>query len=83
MLTTSAYNVSGPQESSQTVSQVMQSYKIDLRSVHKLPILPPFAYGASRSTTFSPVSRISCSILISTNGGASAWISATLSHSSV
>ena len=38
------------------------------------PILPPLAYGARRSTTLMPVSRISCSTLISLNSGASWWI---------
>lgn len=37
------------------------------------------AYGASKSTTLIPVTKISCSTLISTNSGASAWMGATLS----
>mmetsp|Transcript_4404 Transcript_4404/g.15309 ORF Transcript_4404/g.15309 Transcript_4404/m.15309 type:complete len:205 (+) Transcript_4404:700-1314(+) len=40
----------------------------------KRPIFPPFWYGASRSTTLMPVTRISCSVDCSTNGGASRWI---------
>ena len=43
-----------------------------------LPIFPPLAYGASMSTTLIPVSRISCSTLISENAGASAWMAACL-----
>mmetsp|Transcript_3318 Transcript_3318/g.7484 ORF Transcript_3318/g.7484 Transcript_3318/m.7484 type:complete len:237 (-) Transcript_3318:25-735(-) len=38
------------------------------------PIFPPRAYGASRSTTLMPVTRISCSTLCSTNAGASPWM---------
>lgn len=39
-----------------------------------LPIFPPLAYGARRSTTLMPVSKISWLTLISTNSGASWWI---------
>ena len=47
-------------------------------NAHCIPIFPPLAYGASKSTTLMPVTRISCSVLISTNSGASAWIAARL-----
>ena len=40
----------------------------------KRPILPPFAYGASRSTTLIPVTKISASVDCSTYSGASLWI---------
>ncbi|CAN8020964.1 unnamed protein product, partial [Ixodes persulcatus] len=60
----------------------------------KRPILPPWKRrpsasenidsglirGASRSTTLMPVTRISCSTLISTNSGASWWIERNLSE---
>ena len=36
----------------------------------------PFTYGANKSTTLIPVTRISCSTDISTKGGASACIGA-------
>eukprot|EP00955_Chlamydomonas_euryale_P047009 353561-Chlamydomonas_euryale.AAC.5 len=38
------------------------------------PILPPRWYGASRSTTLMPVTRISWSVDCSTKGGASRWM---------
>ena len=38
------------------------------------PTLPPFAYGAKRSTTLIPVSKISLFVLCSSNGGGSLWI---------
>src|SRR3712207_6199900 len=40
----------------------------------KRPILPPLAYGASRSTTLMPVTRISASVDCSTKGGAGWWM---------
>ena len=40
----------------------------------KRPILPPFAYGARRSITLIPVSRISTTGLWSSNDGGSLWI---------
>merc|ERR1719348_1035228 len=43
------------------------------------PILPPFTYGARRSTTLMPVTRISWSTDMSANSGASAWMAANLS----
>merc|ERR550519_507134 len=45
------------------------------------PILPPFTYGARRSTTLIPVTRISCSTLMSSKTGASACIAALRSVS--
>ena len=45
-----------------------------VKTQRNIPIFPPLAYGASRSTTLIPVTRISCSVLISTNSGASAWM---------
>src|SRR5271165_714361 len=38
------------------------------------PILPPFRYGASRSTTLMPVTRISAEVACSSKVGASRWI---------
>ena len=38
------------------------------------PILPPLAYGASRSTTLMPVTRICASVAWSAKEGAGAWI---------
>ena len=38
------------------------------------PTLPPFAYGARRSTTLIPVSKTSLFVLCSSNGGGSLWI---------
>src|SRR5262249_33478706 len=38
------------------------------------PILPPLAYGASRSMTLMPVTRICASVDCSTNSGAWRWI---------
>ena len=40
----------------------------------KRPILPPLAYGVSKSTTLMPGTRISDSVDWSTNSGADAWI---------
>jgi len=40
----------------------------------KRPILPPFVYGARRSITLMPVSRISVSVDCSAKSGASWWI---------
>ena len=44
----------------------------------KRPILPPRAYGARRSTTLIPVTRISAVVDCSVNSGASAWMGAYL-----
>ena len=38
------------------------------------PILPPFGYGAIRSTTLMPVSSVSTDVDWSTNSGAGRWI---------
>jgi hypothetical protein len=40
----------------------------------KSPILPPFMYGASRSITLIPVTRISSDVLSSENAGAGRWM---------
>jgi len=40
----------------------------------KSPVLPPFVYGSSRSTTLMPVSNISTFVDWSSNGGAGRWI---------
>mmetsp|Transcript_29261 Transcript_29261/g.93797 ORF Transcript_29261/g.93797 Transcript_29261/m.93797 type:complete len:206 (-) Transcript_29261:160-777(-) len=45
----------------------------------KRPILPPLAYGARRSTTLMPVTRISADLPCSVKVGALAWIGANLS----
>ncbi len=44
------------------------------------PILPPFAYGQSRSTTLMPVGRISGTGFWSTNSGAAWWMARRLSN---
>jgi hypothetical protein len=38
------------------------------------PVLPPFVYGSSRSTTLMPVSNISTFVDCSSNAGAGRWI---------
>mmetsp|Transcript_149679 Transcript_149679/g.363554 ORF Transcript_149679/g.363554 Transcript_149679/m.363554 type:complete len:329 (-) Transcript_149679:10-996(-) len=43
------------------------------------PILPPLAYGASRSTTLIPVMRISSALPMSASVGGSTWMGARLS----
>ena len=40
----------------------------------KSPIFPPFWYGQSKSTTFIPVSSISCDVACSSKLGAGLWI---------
>jgi hypothetical protein len=40
----------------------------------KRPILPPLAYGASRSTTLMPVTSTSASVDCSVNSGGSVWM---------